>query len=212
MNAAQIGNTSARPESCFLLASDSVRTTHHAMSKSHIWLNTNQSFSKNASESSVSYINNAVGVRRRRSHNAGQTRFIPRSVRLMRATAPRPDVSQKVEMQPPIPDPRFSPPVAPSPSAPMQGDGTGGVIPFKNPNALLSYYIGLFSLIPVLGLAMGPAAIILGVKGLKYAKQYPVVKGQVHAWVGIVCGAIWSVFNYALLLLVLAAVLLRNRG
>ncbi len=93
----------------------------------------------------------------------------------------------------------------------MQGDGTGGVIPFKNPNALASYYIGLFSLLPILSYVMGPAAIVLGVKGLKYAKQYPIVKGQAHAWVGIVCGALWTVVYYGFTLIMVLAMLTQHR-
>jgi hypothetical protein len=100
--------------------------------------------------------------------------------------------------------PQYAPP-------PMQGDGTGGVIPFKNPNALTSYYIGLFSLLPILSFVMGPAAIVLGIKGLRYAKTYPVVKGQVHAWVGIVCGTLWTLVYYSMLLLGLLAFFLSPR-
>lgn len=115
-------------------------------------------------------------------------------------------------MNPPIsnptPDPNFVPLAAP---APLQGDGTGGVIPFKNPNALTSYYIGLFSMLPIAGLVMGPAAVVLGIKGLKYAKEHPIVKGQVHAWVGILCGAFWSLCNYGLTLTILLSFLLQPR-
>lgn len=113
---------------------------------------------------------------------------------------------------PPIPDPHFNPnaPVQ-YPPPPMTGDGTGGVIPFKNPSALASYYIGLFSLIPIFSFVMAPLAIFLGVKGLKYAKQFPIVKGQVHAWVGIVCGGLWTLVYYGLALLALVAALSSKR-
>lgn len=101
----------------------------------------------------------------------------------------------------PIPSP-IPAPGAPHLPAQQEGDGTGGIIPYKNPKALLAYYIGLFSLVPVAGLVMAPAAIWLGIQGLKYAKEFPVVKGQVHAWIGIVCGVIWTIFNYGLLFLI----------
>jgi hypothetical protein len=93
----------------------------------------------------------------------------------------------------------------------MQGDGTGGVIPFKNPNALAAYYIGLFSLLPLLAYVMAPAAIFLGIKGLKYAKTYPIVKGQVHAWVGIVCGAFWTLIYYGFTLLGLVSYFMASK-
>ena len=34
-------------------------------------------------------------------------------------------------------------------------DATGGLIPYKNPHALIAYYLGLFSLFPCLGLFAG---------------------------------------------------------
>ena len=74
----------------------------------------------------------------------------------------------------------------------VEGDATGGVIPYKNVPALISYYLGIFSIIPIIGILMGIAAVILGVIGLSKYKENPVIKGVVHAWVGIVCGAIFG--------------------
>jgi hypothetical protein len=71
-----------------------------------------------------------------------------------------------------------------------EGDATGGLIPYKNGMALASYYTGVFSLIPCFGLILGPIALVLGVMGLKYAKKHPTARGQAHAWVGIVLGAL----------------------
>jgi hypothetical protein len=45
------------------------------------------------------------------------------------------------------------------------GDGTGGLIPYKNPKALLAYYFGVFSLIPVLGIPLGITAFVLDHRG-----------------------------------------------
>lgn len=87
----------------------------------------------------------------------------------------------------------------------VEGDTTGGIIPYKNPHALLAYYIGLFSILPILGLAMAPAAVVLGRKGLKYARQHPVVKGQAHAWIGLVCGGFWSLVHWGVVLMLLFA-------
>lgn len=69
-----------------------------------------------------------------------------------------------------------------------EGDATGGVIPYKNPPALVAYYLGVFSLIPFLGAPLGVAALILGILGLKRRREAPAVKGAVHAWIGIVAG------------------------
>lgn len=69
-----------------------------------------------------------------------------------------------------------------------KGDATGGIIPYKNPRALIAYYLGLFSLIPVLGLLLGAAAVPLGISGLRKRKKNPLIRGSVHAWIGIVFG------------------------
>ena len=71
-----------------------------------------------------------------------------------------------------------------------EGDVTGGVIPYKNPMALASYYCGVFGLIScclALGI-FGIVPIILGFLGLRYAKQHPEARGQAHAITGIVLG------------------------
>jgi len=75
-------------------------------------------------------------------------------------------------------------------------DATGGLIPYKNPSALISYYIGILSLIPVLGLVLGPTAIILGVKGLQYRNAHPKARGTAHAIIGIVLGTLATLGNY----------------
>lgn len=84
-----------------------------------------------------------------------------------------------------------SPPVQPGyVGVPAQGDATGGLIPYKNGAALASYYVSIASLIPGIGLILAPAAIWLGVSGLRAAKANPMVKGKAHAWVGITLGSI----------------------
>lgn len=116
-----------------------------------------------------------------------------------------------------FPDSNLTPPPIPSATGalstpvPTGGDATGGLIPYKNSKALLSYYIGLFSALPVLGLPMGIAAVILGVKGLRAAKENPIIKGKAHAWVGIVCGAFWTLFYSVLMGGLLIAMLTSNR-
>jgi hypothetical protein len=78
---------------------------------------------------------------------------------------------------------------APPPPLPYQaGDATAGIIPYKNPHALTAYYLGIFSVIPALGLLLSLPAIILGIVGLKKRKANRVIKGAAHAWVGIGVG------------------------
>ncbi len=87
-------------------------------------------------------------------------------------------------------------------------DGTGGLIPYKNPKALAAYYCGVFGLIScflVLGI-FGIVPIVLGVKGLKYAKLHPEAKGQAHAIIGIVLGIIEVLSFLAAIVVVIVAV------
>lgn len=96
-------------------------------------------------------------------------------------------------------------PAAPAGHRPLPGDGVdlrqpngGGintVIPYTNPQALIAYYLGVFSLIPCLGLALGPAAVVLGILGLRYVKANPTAKGTAHAWIGVIGGALTTLAN-----------------
>jgi len=74
------------------------------------------------------------------------------------------------------------------------------VIPYKNPKALIAYYLGIFGLIPCLGLILGPAAIVLGIMGLRYKATYPRAKGTAHAIVGIVLGSLETLANWGVIL------------
>jgi hypothetical protein len=78
----------------------------------------------------------------------------------------------------------------------------GGLIPYKNAAALWSYYLGVFSFIPVLGIPLGIAAVMTGLRGLSFVKQNPAVQGRVHAWIGLVLGGLFTAGNILLVLLI----------
>ena len=101
-------------------------------------------------------------------------------------------------------------------SSPHSGDEIiATVIPYRNKPALISYYLGLFSLaalIPVLGVigvGMAIAAFVLGIKGRRLAKDRPEAKGTAHAWVGILGGALWGVLGLLMQAMVIAAMMAR---
>ena len=97
----------------------------------------------------------------------------------------------------------YAPPV----QAPTSPDNTlGGLIPYKNSSALIAYYLGIFSLIPGFGLFTGIAAFVLGLKGLRYAKEHPEAKGKVHAWIGIVCGGFWALVHIVAIVLIIVGI------
>jgi hypothetical protein len=84
-------------------------------------------------------------------------------------------------------------------------DAVSTLIPYKNGRALLAYYLGVFSFIPCVGLLLGPAALILGILGLRYVKANPTAKGTGHAIAGIVMGAITSLLYWGALLALMVA-------
>lgn len=102
-------------------------------------------------------------------------------------------------------------------SAPRGDDGVATLIPYRNVPALVGYYLGVFSLlacIPFLGLVgvgMGIAAVILGIKGLGNANRNPEAKGRVHAWIAIVCGGLFALCGAVLNVLVIVAMIAGNR-
>jgi hypothetical protein len=75
---------------------------------------------------------------------------------------------------------------------PAGDDAIATLIPYRNSPALISYYLGVFAILPCVGFFLGVGAIVLGIKGLKLAGQNPQVKGKVHAIVGIVCGGVFG--------------------
>lgn len=88
------------------------------------------------------------------------------------------------------------------------GDATGGIIPYKNPAALIAYYVSIFSLFPFIGFPLGLIAFGLGVKGLIDRSRRPEIKGSVHAWIGIIlgggCAVVWGILSAGLLVALVA--------
>ena len=90
-----------------------------------------------------------------------------------------------------------------------EGDATGGLIPYKNPKALIAYYLGIASGLPLIGLPLGIAAFVLGILGLRARKENPVIKGSAHAWIGIGCGGIFTLPWGALIVITIASIFFR---
>jgi hypothetical protein len=103
-------------------------------------------------------------------------------------------VHSKAVSPPPPP-----PPPPPQPPPPEQGDATGGLIPYKNGHALTAYYLGILGLFPLIGVLLAIPAVILGISGLKKRKQNPIIKGSVHACIGIILGSMSLGYNILLM-------------
>jgi hypothetical protein len=93
-----------------------------------------------------------------------------------------------------------------------QGDGTGGLIPYKNGPALTAYYLSIFTLLCcITPVPLGFAATVLGVMGLQKRARQPEVKGSVHAWIGIVLGTISGLCSILMLVGLVISMLASGR-
>ena len=72
------------------------------------------------------------------------------------------------------------------------------------PRPVWAYYLGVFSLIPCLGLPLAIAAIVMGMRGLKAFEKNPEVRGRAHALVGVIVGGFIAVAYVALLVWIVA--------
>jgi len=73
----------------------------------------------------------------------------------------------------------------------------GSFTPWKNPAAVYSYAVSLAGLTPVLGLVLGPAAIVLGLVGRARFRRNPEIRGLSFIRAGMVLGTLDFLFNVA---------------
>jgi hypothetical protein len=85
------------------------------------------------------------------------------------------------------------------------------IIPYQNGMALAGYYTGVFSLIPGIGLLLGPMAIIFGIVGLRRVRAIPEVKGTGHAITGIVLGSLTTLANWAIAAIIVIGIFSARR-
>jgi hypothetical protein len=70
-----------------------------------------------------------------------------------------------------------------------------GLIPYHNPKSLAAYYCGVFGMIPVLGLILGPIALILGIQGIRFARKHD-AGGMGHSIAGLILGILVTLLNW----------------
>jgi hypothetical protein len=90
----------------------------------------------------------------------------------------------------------------PSRQADSQREWWARQVPYRNAPALASYYVGVFSFVPCVGMLLALVAIPLGIVGLKHAAEHPQSYGRSHAWTGIVLGAL-SLIGHAVAIVLL---------
>ena len=113
------------------------------------------------------------------------------------------------EVKPVLAEPRLAAVLSAPPSIPgslptSDEAPLSGLIPYKNPPALIGYYVSIFSCFPILGLLLGPAAIVLGIVGIRRRSADPKRRGLAHAWIAISFGVIGTCIS----LLMVAALFL----
>jgi hypothetical protein len=128
--------------------------------------------------------------------------------------------SENPPIELPVPPPVVSPPVpregevdySQAPEAgqyyqpqPQQPGTLDRLIPTRNAKALIAYYLGVFGLVPCFSPLLSPAAIILGILGLKECKRDPNLPGRGHAITGIVLGSIMTFLVVAIVVIALVA-------
>ncbi len=93
-----------------------------------------------------------------------------------------------------------------------EGDATGGIIPYKNPKALIAYYLGILSGLPIVGFFLAVPALVLGIMGLRDRNRNPVIKGSIHAGIGIGCGAFFMLLWGAAIVFIIIGMITNGRG
>ena len=102
---------------------------------------------------------------------------------------------------PPPKAPRIDPPTIPRAEDHMPNT-MEHIVPARNIPALVSWYLGVFGLIPILGIPLSLGAILSGIYGLIIAKRPKVQVGRGHAIAGIILGTVMGVFLPLIILIV----------
>jgi hypothetical protein len=69
------------------------------------------------------------------------------------------------------------------------------LIPVGNREALIGYYVAVASIIPLLGIVLGPIAVTYGVEGLRHARRSPGDGGRAHGWIAVILGGSTTLLN-----------------
>jgi len=85
------------------------------------------------------------------------------------------------------------------------------LVPTRNQKALMGYYFAVFSVIPMIGLGLGPIAIWHGIRGLGAIKENADLPGKAHAIVAITLGSLTTIAHWFTLMFVLYSLLSPKR-
>lgn len=87
------------------------------------------------------------------------------------------------------------------PRPPMPSASERMLLPVGRPaTAIAAGYLALFSILPLIGLLPGVAAIICGVVALRSIRENPELSGKGRAWFGIIMGGLTTVATILLVI------------
>ena len=85
------------------------------------------------------------------------------------------------------------------------------IIPDKNPQALISYYLGLLTILPLYGIVFVVPAVFLGIRGIIAEKQNPEIEGAGHAWFGTIMGCLFGLIYFIVFAFMVLGMLMSRR-
>ena len=85
------------------------------------------------------------------------------------------------------------------------------LVPTRNQQALMGYYFAVFSVIPMIGLGLGPIGLWYGIRGLTAVKENPELPGKTHCVVAVTLGSITTIAHWLTMIFVLYSLLLPKR-
>ena len=85
------------------------------------------------------------------------------------------------------------------------------LVPTRNQKALMGYYFAVASVIPMIGLGLGPIAIWHGFRGLGAIKENADLPGKAHSIVAMTLGSITTIAHWLTLMFVLYSLLTPKR-
>jgi hypothetical protein len=86
------------------------------------------------------------------------------------------------------------------------------MLPVGRPiSAIAAGYLALFSVLPLIGLLPGIAAIICGTTALKTIRNDPSLSGRGRAWFGIILGGLTTLVSLVFVVLAIVGAMMERR-
>jgi Domain of unknown function (DUF4190) len=98
------------------------------------------------------------------------------------------------------------------PHAPVPGSLDRMLLPVGRPtSAIAAGYLALFSVLPLIGLLPGVAAVICGMTALKSIRNDPSLLGKGRAWFGIILGGLTTAITAIFIAIGIISAMIQHR-